>query len=67
MTRREEGEFRAKPTAHDNGSKTILGKSNESEVIREALALVAFREEVLRGYNRAAGKARDFGDIWRRR
>ena len=48
-------------------AKTILGKSNESEVIREALALVAFREEVLRGYDRAAGKARDFGDIWRRR
>ena len=48
-------------------AKTILGRSNESEVIREALAIVAFREEVLKGYDQAAGKAHDFGDIWRRR
>ena len=48
-------------------AKAILGRRNESEAIREALALVAFREEVLKGYDRAAGKARDFGDIWKRR
>ena len=44
-------------------AQKILGKKSESETIREALHLVAFRSEVLRGFDRVAGKAPDFGDI----
>lgn len=47
-------------------AKRILGKRSEAETIREALNLVAFREEVRRGFDRVAGKARDFGDVWRK-
>ncbi len=45
-------------------AQKILGKKSESETIREALNLVAFRSEVLRGFDRVAGKAPDFRDIW---
>ncbi|TMA66183.1 MAG: hypothetical protein E6J68_08130 [Deltaproteobacteria bacterium] len=45
-------------------ARRILGKRSESEAIREALELVAFREAVLKGFDRVAGKARDFGDAW---
>ena len=37
--------------------QTILGRRRESEAIREALAVVAFRADVMKGYDRAAGKA----------
>ncbi len=45
-------------------AQKILGKKSESETIREALNLVAFRNEVTRGFDRVAGKAPDFRDIW---
>lgn len=45
-------------------AQKILGKKSESETIREALNLVAFRSEVLRGFDRVAGKAPDLRDIW---
>ncbi len=45
-------------------AQKILGKKSESETIREALNLVAFRSEVLCGFDRVAGKAPDFRDIW---
>ena len=48
-------------------AQAILGRRTESEAIREALELVAFRAEVMKGYDRAAGKGRAFGDIWGRR
>lgn len=48
-------------------AQAILGRRSESEAIREALELVAFRAEVMKGYDRAAGKGRAFGDIWGRR
>lgn len=46
-------------------AQKILGEKNESRAIRTALRLVAFREEVLDGYDRVAGKARGFRDIWK--
>ena len=46
-------------------ARTILGKRSESEAIREALELVSFRETVIRGFDRVAGKAPDFGDPWK--
>lgn len=45
-------------------AQKILGKKSESETIREALNLVAFRNEVMRGFDRVAGKAPDFRDMW---
>src|SRR5436309_11297303 len=48
-------------------AQAILGRRSESEAIREALELVAFRAAVMRGYDRAAGKGRGFGDVWQRR
>ena len=45
-------------------AQAILGRRSESEAIREALALVALRAEVMKGYDRLAGKARRFGDLW---
>ena len=45
-------------------AQKILGKRSESEAIREAINLVAFRQEVAKGFDRVAGKARDFGDAW---
>jgi hypothetical protein len=45
-------------------AQRILGKRSESETIREALELVAFRHDIITGYDRAAGKAPDFEDIW---
>jgi len=48
-------------------AQAILGRRSESEAIREALGLVAFRAKVMKGYDRAAGKGRGFGDVWQRR
>jgi hypothetical protein len=45
-------------------AQEILGKRSESEAIREALALVAFRHEVITGFDQVAGKAPDFKDMW---
>ena len=36
-------------------AQAILGRRSESEAIREALELVAFRTKVMKGYDRAAG------------
>jgi predicted RNase H-like HicB family nuclease len=36
----------------------------ESEAIREALNLVAFRQEVMQGFAQVAGKVPDFRDMW---
>jgi hypothetical protein len=45
-------------------AQRLLGKRSESEAIREALKLVAFRDDVMRRFDRVAGKARDFGSPW---
>lgn len=45
-------------------AQEILGARTESEAIREALQLVAFRDEVIRGFDRVSGKSPDFGDPW---
>ena len=45
--------------------QAILGTQSESETIREALNLVAFRQEVMQGFDRVAGKAPDFRDLWK--
>ena len=39
-------------------AQAILGRRSESEAIREALELVAFRTKVMKGYDRAAATAR---------
>jgi len=48
-------------------AQVILGRRSESEAIREALEIVALRTRVMKGYDRVAGKARAFGDVWERR
>src|SRR3989454_6038202 len=48
-------------------AQAILGRRSESEAIREALELVAFRTKVMKGYDRAAGKGRGFCDVWQLR
>jgi Arc/MetJ family transcription regulator len=45
-------------------AQRILGVATESQAIREALDLVAFRAEVMRRYDRVAGKAPRFRDPW---
>ncbi len=42
----------------------ILGTQSESEAIREALNLVAFRQEVMQGFDQVAGKVPNFRDMW---
>jgi hypothetical protein len=42
-------------------AKRILNAKTESDAVRQAISLVAFRRAVMRGYNRAAGKLPDFG------
>ena len=42
-------------------AQEILGAQSESEAIREALNLVAFRQEVMQGFDQVAGKVPDFG------
>jgi Arc/MetJ family transcription regulator len=46
-------------------AKRILKTKTESETVRQALSLVAFRNVVMRGYDRAAGKYPDFGAVVR--
>ena len=45
-------------------AQSILGTRGESEAIRKALEIVALRDEVLKGFDRVAGKAPDYGDPW---
>ncbi len=45
-------------------AQRILHERSESEAIREAIDLVAFRKEVSEGFDRVAGKAPDFRDVW---
>lgn len=45
-------------------ARMILGVRGESETIRKALEIVAFRDEVLKGFDRAAGRARHYRDPW---
>lgn len=51
------------PAALSRAQK-ILRTRNGSAAIRTALDLVAFRQEVIRGFDRVAGKAPDFRDAW---
>lgn len=44
-------------------AKKILGTKTESETVRKALDLVTFQREVMRGFDRAAGKLKDFEDL----
>jgi hypothetical protein len=44
-------------------AKKILGTRTESETVRKALDLVTFQREVMRGFDRAAGKLKDFEDL----
>ena len=48
-------------------ARRILGKRTESEAVREAIELVAFGRDVIRGFDRVAGKAPDFVTPWPRR
>jgi hypothetical protein len=48
-------------------AQVVLGRRSESEAIREALEIVALRARVMKGYDRAAGKAPRFGDAWDRK
>jgi hypothetical protein len=45
-------------------ARIILGARGESDAIRKALEIVAFRDDVLKGYDQAAGKARGYGNPW---
>ena len=40
-------------------AKRILGAKTESDAVRQAISLVAFRKAVMQGYDRAAGKLPD--------
>jgi len=42
-------------------AKRILNAKTESDTVRQAISLVAFRKAVMRGYDQAAGKLRAFG------
>jgi Arc/MetJ family transcription regulator len=42
-------------------AKKILKAKTESEAVRQALSLVAFKREVMRAFDKAAGKVPDFG------
>ena len=41
-------------------AKRILNAKTESDAVRQAISLVAFRKAVMQGYDRAAGKLRAF-------
>ena len=42
-------------------AQRILRAKTESDAVRQALSLVAFRKAVMQGYDRAAGKYPGFG------
>ena len=45
-------------------AQEILGTQSTSETIREALNLVAFRQEIIQGFDQVAGKNPGFRDMW---
>ena len=45
-------------------AQEILGTQSASETIREALNLVALRQEIIRGSDQVAGKSPGFRDMW---
>jgi hypothetical protein len=45
-------------------AQELLGARTESETIRAALQLVAFRDEAIRSFDRVSGKMPDFRDLW---
>jgi hypothetical protein len=45
-------------------AQAILATRGESEAIRKALEIVAFRDEALKGFDRVTGKAPGYGDSW---
>jgi hypothetical protein len=45
-------------------AQKILRVPNESAAIREAISLVMLRKDVVAGFDRVAGKAPDFRDLW---
>lgn len=45
-------------------SRKIRGPKVGSRTARKSLDLVAFRRAVMQGYDRAAGKVREFKDAW---
>jgi hypothetical protein len=48
-------------------AKRILKAKTESDAVRQAISLVAFRKAVMHGYDRAAGKFPGFGVTGRER
>jgi len=44
-------------------AQRILKAKTESETVRQAISLVAFRKAVMQGYDRAAGKFPRFGAV----
>lgn len=46
-------------------AKRILKAKTDSEAVREAISLVAFKKEVMRAFDKAAGKFPDFGESGR--
>ncbi len=45
-------------------AQKILRLETESETIRRAIDMVAFRRNAMQGYDRVAGKATRFRDPW---
>jgi hypothetical protein len=45
-------------------AQEILSTQSASETIREALNLVASRQEVMQGFDQVAGKIPGFRDMW---
>ena len=45
-------------------AQEILGTQGTSKTIREALNLVALRQEAMQGFDRVAGKIPGFQDMW---
>ena len=45
-------------------AQELLGTQSEFETIRKALNLGAFRQEVMQGFDRVAGKAPGFRGLW---
>jgi hypothetical protein len=45
-------------------AQEILGTQSASETIREALNLVALRQEIIQGLDQVVGKSPGFRDMW---
>jgi hypothetical protein len=46
-------------------AQEVLNTQSASETIREALNLVALRQEVIQGFDQIAGKNPGFRDMWK--